>query len=66
MCDNCGLPKREHWVTNFADGPHITGEVLICPDSVFRPFERGRAGLFARMVMAMSRSRTSDGSPRRA
>ena len=38
-CRHCGKPQQEHWGVNFSDGPHISGEVLVCPVSVFQPSE---------------------------
>jgi len=35
ICENCGKPADEHWAVNYANGPHITGSVLVCPTSVF-------------------------------
>lgn len=41
LCENCGKPSQEHWAVNFADGPHVSGSVLVCPTAVFR-LERDR------------------------
>ena len=39
-CANCGRPKATHWVLNFADGPFVTGQTLVCPTSIYRESRR--------------------------
>lgn len=39
-CENCGHPEGEHWALNYADGPMVSGTVLVCPTAVFR-LQRG-------------------------
>lgn len=34
-CIRCGHGSAEHLLVNYADGPHIGANVLICPTSVF-------------------------------
>lgn len=34
-CTHCGCPPDEHYVVNFADGPMISGNVLICPTAIY-------------------------------
>jgi hypothetical protein len=36
-CGNCGKPKAEHHVVNFADGPLVSGETLVCPSAIWSP-----------------------------
>jgi hypothetical protein len=36
ICQNCGRPAKEHALANYADGPMIGVEVLICPTAVFK------------------------------
>ena len=35
-CARCGFLKGSHWSLNFADGPHISGEVLVCPTATYK------------------------------
>ena len=37
ICARCGHPQGDHWVLNHANGPYVSGDVLICPTSVFTP-----------------------------
>ena len=37
LCARCGHPKESHWVLNHANGPYVSGDVLICPTAVYRP-----------------------------
>lgn len=34
-CARCGVPRERHWSVNFSDGPHVGGEVLVCPTATF-------------------------------
>lgn len=34
-CSRCQAPKKEHYLVNYADGPHIGVSILICPTSTF-------------------------------
>lgn len=34
-CARCGYPESQHWAVNFANGPLVSGTVLICPTAVF-------------------------------
>ena len=36
VCAHCGRVLADHYSVNYADGPHISGPVLICPTSVFK------------------------------
>ena len=36
LCEHCHLPKSQHWAVNYADGPHVSGVVLVCPTGVFK------------------------------
>jgi hypothetical protein len=35
-CGRCGRPQAEHWGVNYADGPHVSGPVFICPSATFK------------------------------
>lgn len=50
LCEWCGRLRMDHWVVNYADGPFISGQTLICPTSVFvkRAVASGRARPVAR------------------
>lgn len=39
-CVNCGRPRNEHWLVNYADGPRIGASTLVCPTAQFT--EQGR------------------------
>jgi hypothetical protein len=36
VCQNCGRTSQEHWLTNYADGPHVGINILVCPSAVFK------------------------------
>lgn len=36
VCANCGKRAHEHRLGNFADGPHVGLEFLVCPVSTFQ------------------------------
>jgi hypothetical protein len=36
LCARCGIERGEHWALNFADGPHVSGTVLVCPTATFQ------------------------------
>ena len=36
-CARCGHPKGDHRVLNPAVGPSVSGDVLNCPTSVYKP-----------------------------
>ena len=33
---NCGKPQDEHYALNYADGPMVSGTVLVCPNSIYQ------------------------------
>lgn len=35
VCSRCRQTREQHFGLNFADGPHISGAVLVCPTAVF-------------------------------
>jgi len=35
LCQYCGRPKRAHYSLNYSEGPYATGDVLVCPTSIF-------------------------------
>ena len=39
-CHHCGQPQAKHWVVNYSDGQMVSGNVLICPTSVYKPNEK--------------------------
>lgn len=41
VCSRCQQTREQHFGLNFADGPHVSGAVLICPTAVF--FNNGPA-----------------------
>jgi hypothetical protein len=39
-CVRCGHMRHQHMSLNFADGPHVSGEVLVCPTAIYaKPIE---------------------------
>lgn len=40
VCQHCGYTYAEHFGVNFADGPHVSGAVLVCPTAVYRSSEK--------------------------
>lgn len=34
-CSRCRQTREQHFGLNFADGPHVSGAVLVCPTAVF-------------------------------
>jgi hypothetical protein len=40
ICVQCGYPRNEHWLMNFADGPHVGKAALVCPISLFRSTDK--------------------------
>lgn len=35
VCVRCGHPRHQHYSVNYADGPHVSGETLICPTAIY-------------------------------
>lgn len=40
ICGHCGRKSSEHFLANYADGPFIGREILICPHNVFEEVPR--------------------------
>lgn len=41
ICGNCGKRASAHHLANYADGPHIGVNVLICPTATWRQAQTG-------------------------
>jgi hypothetical protein len=52
-CANCGNGREQHWLANFADGPHIGAPLLVCPTATWREADEGMAGLVERLHAAI-------------
>ena len=35
ICARCGYSEAHHLALNYADGPHVSGSVLVCPTATF-------------------------------
>ena len=38
-CQNCGKLRKDHWLTSWTNGIITTGDVPVCPTSVFKAAE---------------------------
>lgn len=41
-CRRCGYGLREHYRVNYADGPHVSVGVLVCPTAIYEPGRKRR------------------------
>lgn len=39
-CQQCGELRTEHWLVNYADGPHVGKAALLCPTAIYRGLDK--------------------------